>query len=161
MKKPEESEEGGNKETKQVWESRKKGAFAIAFVIVALDILALALGAIVDTVPVALAIGCVGIITFVGILTLSNYLSQDPNLAKREVRKAIAASFTLVYLVLLALVVFSPTNVVDANTELVETIVGHFTWIVGIIIIFYFGSRSVDAFLKYREQKDKQGEKPK
>jgi uncharacterized protein YneF (UPF0154 family) len=142
-------EEGGNNETEKLWKLRKTGAFVIALFVVVLDIVALALGTIWSVVPVALSVGCVGVITFVGILTLSNYLSHDPELAKKEMRKAIAASFTLVYLVLLALVVF--TKVPDANAELAKTIVGHFTWIVGIIIIFYFGSRSVEEYLKKKE----------
>ncbi len=136
-------------ETEKGWKLRKTGAFVIALLIVALDILALALATIIDAVPVALSIGCVGVITFVGMLTLTNYLSHDPELAKKEVRKAIAASFTLVYLVFLALVVFSEAP--SADTELAKTVVGHFTWIVGIIIIFYFGSRSLDEYLKRKE----------
>ena len=141
-------------EAEKRWNPKKMGAFGIALSIVALDILVLTLGTIIDIIPIALSIGCVGIITFVGVLTLSNYLSRDPELAKREMRKAIAASFTLVYLALLALVVFSKDPLAD--TELAKTIVGHFTWIVGIIIIFYFGSRSVEEYLKTKEQEKKE-----
>jgi len=144
-----------NNETEKRWNLRKTGAFVIALLVVALDILALALGTIIPAVPIALAIGCIGIITFIGVLTLSNYLSHDPDLAKKEMRKAIAASFTLVYLALLTLVIFNKDTIAD--TELAKTIVGHFTWIVGIIIIFYFGSRSVDEYLKRKELKE--GEK--
>ncbi len=142
-------EEREDNETAQRWKLRKTGAFVIALLVVVFDILALALGTIIPAVPVALSIGCVGVITFVGMLTLSNYLSRDPGLAKREVRKAIAAAFTLVYLIFLALVIFSEAS--PADTELAKTVVGHFTWIVGIIIIFYFGSRSVEEYLKRKE----------
>jgi len=31
---------------------------------------------------------------------------------------------------------------------------GHFTWIVGIIIIFYFGSRLLEEYLKRKEEKE-------
>lgn len=146
---------GGEKKTEinateQRWKLRNTGASVIALFVVVLDILALALGTVIPTVPVALSIGCVGFITFVGVLMLSNYLSRDPGLAKTEMRKAIAAAFILVYLVLLALVVFSKDSL--ANTELAKTVVGHFTWIVGIIIIFYFGSRSVEEYLKRKEK---------
>jgi len=141
-------------ETEKRWNSRKIGAFGIASLIIALDILALALGTIIATVPIALSIGCVGIITFIGVLILTNYLSRDPDLAKKEIRKAIAATFTLVYLIFLALVIFG--KVFAAETDLAKTIVGHFTWIVGIIIIFYFGSRSVDEYLKRKELKEEE-----
>jgi cation transport ATPase len=141
--------EGNEEKIEKSWKERKTGAFLIATLVVVLDILALALGTIIQAVPVALSLGCVGIITFVGVLTLSNYLSRDPALAKKEIRKAIAASFTLMYLALLALVVFG--KVPSANTELAKTVVGHFTWIVGIIIVFYFGSRSVEEYVKRKE----------
>lgn len=124
------------------WEKRKTGVTVIALLVVALDILALALGTLIDAVPIALSLGCIGIITFVGVLMLTNYLSHDLGFAKKEMRKALAASFTMVYLIFLALVVFGETSAEE--TELAKTIVGHFTWVVGGIITFYFGSRLLE-----------------
>lgn len=141
-----------NKEKEVQWLERRKGSLIIALLIVVLDILVLALGTITDAIPVTFSIGCVAVITFTGVLVLTNYLSRDPELAKREIRKSIAAAFTLVYLLLLGLVVFGRSFV--ASTELAETIVGHFTWVVGIIIIFYFGSRSVEEYLKGKNSKE-------
>ena len=155
MERPQGEKEKEYDEIEQRWRQRKTGTFVIAFLVVALDILALALGTVIPTAPVTLSIGCVGVITFVGVLVLSNYLSRDPELAKNEMRKAIAASFTLVYLVFLALVVFGETSV--SETELARTVVGHFTWIVGIIVIFYFGSRLVQEFLRGKARNE--GEK--
>ena len=152
-----EKKEKEETETELRWKRRKTGASIIALFVVVLDILALALGTIIAAVPVALSVGCVGVITFVGVLTLSNYLSCDPELHKREMRKAIAASFTLVYLSLLPLILSGKT--LSAETELAKTIVGHFTWIIGIIIIFYFGSRSVEEYLKRKDQKEESAEK--
>ena len=148
------------KDTKgeQEWKQRKTGASVIAAFIVILDILALTLGLIIATAPVALSLGCVGVITFVGMLTLSNYLSHDPALSKGEMRKAIAASLILVYLNFLAFVVFG--KVTASEAELAKTIVGHFTTVVGIVIVFYFGSRSVEEYLKTKGQKENQEEEP-
>ena len=129
-------------EKKTDWEERKVGVTVIAFLVVVLDVLALALGTLTDTVPIALSLGCIGIITFIGVLMLTNYLSHDLALAKKEMRKALAASFTMVYLIFLALVVFGESSTVE--TETAKTIVGHFTWVVGVIITFYFGSRLLE-----------------
>ena len=137
MANPPREEERKHHDTEKRWERRKTGTFVIALLIVVLDILALALGTIIDAVPISLSIGCVGIITFIGVLTLSNYLSGNPEFAKKEMRKAIAASFTLVYLVFLALVVFSEDFIDDK--DLSKTILGNFTWIVWIIMIIYLG----------------------
>ncbi|MFH1647906.1 MAG: hypothetical protein ABID71_09555 [Chloroflexota bacterium] len=133
------------KQKEITWKKRGKGAFWMAALIVILDVGVIALG-VADIVSVALSVGCVGVITFVGVLMLCNYLSHDPALATTEMRKAIAAAFTLVYLVFLGLVVF--TDAAGADTELAKTIVGHFTWIEGIIIIFYFGSRAVEKYIE-------------
>jgi len=145
-----ESQEKEPDEMERRWMERKKGAFTIALTVAALDILVIALGTIIDAVPPALSIGCVGVITFIGVLSLSNYLSRDPGLSKKEMRKAIAASFSLVYLVLLAESVFGKSPA--AQSDLMETVVGHFTWIVGIVIIFYFASRSVEEYFKRNKQ---------
>jgi len=131
------------------WNKTKTGGFLIALFTLVLNIVALALGTIIPIIPIALSIGCVGIITFIGVLTFANYLSHDPDLTKREMRKAIAASFALVYLVFLALVVFHSNFLYE--TKLAETVVGHFTWIVGIIIVFYFGSRTLEEYRKPKE----------
>jgi hypothetical protein len=139
-------------ENKTDWEKRKTGVTVIALLVVALDILALSLGTLIDAVPIALSIGCIGIITFVGVLMLTNYLSHNLDFAKKEMRKALAASFTMVYLIFLALVVFGEASTVE--TETAKTIVGHFTWVVGVIITFYFGSR-------LREEWNKGGVKEK
>lgn len=135
-------------EQEKRWGRRGAKAALMALFIIVLDIAAIALG-VTGTVSVALSVGAVGVITFIGVLILANYLSRDPELAKKEMRKAIAASFTLVYLVLLGLVVFTETPGADA--ELASTVVGHFTWVVGIIIIFYFGSRTIEEYLNRKK----------
>lgn len=135
--------------------SRKwRRAFGIAAAVVGLDIAALALGICVEKVPAAFALAAVGVITFVGILVMANRLSGDAGINKAEMRKAIAASFSLVYLGLLAGVAFPRGNVTDSS--LAGTVVGHFTWAMGIIIVFYFGSRAVETYArwKYRQESD-------
>jgi cation transport ATPase len=139
--------------SEEEWKKRKWWALWIALIIVALDVLALALGEVLDSMPVALSLACVGVITFIGVLVLVNHLSHDPELAKKEMRKAIAASFTLVYLAVLAYVL---SGTLTANTELAETVVRHFTWIVGIIIVFYFGSRLGEKLIDAKWLKNSQ-----
>lgn len=141
-----EVEETGKGEAERRRKKRRKVAFWMSLVVVILDILAIALGTMTGLIPLALSIACVGIFTFFGVLILSSYLSRDDTLTQKEMRKAIAASFTLVYLILLALVVFGEVS--SEQTDLAQTVTGHFTWVVGIIIVFYFGSRSVEELIK-------------
>ena len=131
----------------QVQEPKGWKAILIAFIIGILDIIVLFLGTS-NVLPIAGSVGSVGVITFFGVLMLVNYLSKSKVLDKGEMRKAIAASFVVIYFALLSLLTF--TGFGPSNTELAETIIGHFTYLVGIIIVFYFGSRTVEKYIEKR-----------
>ncbi len=120
-------------------------ASIMAAVIVFLDVLVLHLGISKISVPyigtfqITWSVSGIGVITFFGTLMLANYLSGSADLNKGEIRKAITASFIAVYFVLVSLFSFSEFN----PSNLAETIIGHFTYLVGIIVVFYFGSSTV------------------
>jgi len=126
-----------------------KAAFIMAIVVGILDIVVLFLGTF-RIFPIMWSVGSVGVITFLGILMLSNYLSESPKLDKGEMRKAIAASCIAVYFVLLSLLTFAGFS--PSDTKIATTMVGHFSYIVGIVIVFYFGSRPVEKFIELREK---------
>ncbi len=127
------------------WKKAVIMASAIAFI----DAAALLFGALIPPL-IPWSVGSVGIVTFFGILMLVNYLSSSPALDKGEMRKAIAGSFIAVYFVLVSLLTF--TGFGHSNPELAGTIIGHFTSLVKIIIIFYFGSSMVREYLKIKEK---------
>ncbi len=95
-----------------------------------------------------LAIATVGIVTFIGILALANYVSIDPRISTGEMRSAITASIIVVYLVVIAFSFTDEKNI----SETAKTVIQHFTWVVGVVVIFYFGSKGV---LQYLEAKNK------
>lgn len=128
------------------WKKAVIMAIAIAFI----DAAALLFGTLYPSL-MAWSVGSVGIITFFGILMLVNYLSSSPALDKGEMRKAIAGSFIAVYFVLVSLLTF--TGFGHSNPDLTGTIIGHFTSLVKIIIIFYFGSSMVREYLKLKEKR--------
>jgi uncharacterized membrane protein HdeD (DUF308 family) len=102
----------------------------------------------IDTVflrifPLFVAMSGIGIITFLGILALTNLLSEDPKISKGEIRKSITISSIFVYFTLISFVSFSDRTLYP---ELAKTVVSHFTYIIGIIIAFYFGSRAVEVW---------------
>jgi cytochrome c biogenesis protein CcdA len=151
LKRIEEGRKRREEERKRAQGDRKwSTALLIGSFTVGLNVLFLILGIVVDSIPVALAISCVGVITFAGVLAFCNYLSADKDIAKKEIRKALAASIVLVYLSLLPLVLFGTDSsggediVIDSAAA--ESLMKHFTWVVGIVVTFYFGSRIVDKF---------------
>jgi len=126
-----------------------KKAVLMTIVIGALDILVLLLGTF-ELVHIAWSVGSIGIITFLGILILVNYLSNSAAFDKGEMRKAIAGSFIAVYFALVSLLTF--TGFSPSSEKLAETIIGHFTYLVGIVVIFYFGSSAVRDYLKMKKE---------
>ena len=86
-----------------------------------------------------LAIGSVGILTFIGVLTLADYVSVEKSVSTGEMRSAMAASITVVYLVIIA---FAVSDKLAINSD-IRGVIEHFTWVVGAVIVFYFGSKAV------------------
>ncbi len=128
------------------WRKAVLMAIAITF----LDAAILLFG-IVDPSFVAWSVSSIGIITFFGILVLANYLSNSPALDKGEMRKAIAGSFFAVYFVLVSLLTF--TEFEHSDPDLARAAIGHFTSLVKVIVIFYFGSSTVREYLKLKEKR--------
>ena len=89
----------------------------------------------------------IGIITFLGVLMLTNETSGDPNFSKGEVRKAIAASFIAVYFVVVSAIVFSPNF---SRSPLGETIIMNLTLIILTVVGFYFGFRGLQDVMNAR-----------
>lgn len=132
-------------------QTKWRKAVIIAGVVVFLDVLFLYLGTS-KILHITWSVASVGIVSFFGILMLVNYLSESPALEKGEVRKALAGSFIVVYFTIISLFTFTEFSLSD--TGIAKTIIGHFTYLIGIIIVFYFASSSVREFLKTREKRE-------
>jgi len=89
---------------------------------------------------VFLAVASIGIVTFVGVLALADYVSIAPSVSTGEMRSAITASIMVVYMVFAA---FAFSGAAFASTALASTVIQNFTYVVGIVVIFYFGSKAV------------------
>lgn len=130
-------------------------AVGLTSLIVVVDIIVFYFGASNEPgfgkeIPLMWSVGGIGIITFFGTLTLANYLSKDSRLDKGEIRRAMAASLIVVYFALVSLVT-SPGSGAQ-ESEFSKQIVEHFTWVIGIVIVFYFGSRVVQEYLQIKKK---------
>ncbi|OPY24593.1 MAG: hypothetical protein A4E27_01225 [Methanobacterium sp. PtaU1.Bin242] len=97
-------------------------------------------------IPVEWLFITIGIVTFFGILLIANYMSGTSPFDTGEVRKALTGSFIIIYFAFVPLITFG--NISLASAEPIKTIITNFTWIVGAIVIFYFGSRAVEEYIK-------------
>jgi hypothetical protein len=80
----------------------------------------------------------IGIITFLGVLVLS-HRGGHPGFSKFEMRCAIAATFMVVYFTMLGVLLFSNMDL----SPVARTLIKNFTYLVGGVIAFYFGSTAV------------------
>jgi hypothetical protein len=83
-----------------------------------------------------------------------SYLTDSRHLNEGEMRKAIAASFIVVYFALLSLFTFVESD--TSYTGVFKAMIDHFTYLVGIIVVFYFGSRSVEEYMKHKKEYEKE-----
>ena len=125
-------------------------AFRMVMALVVLDIIILPLLIWAFKIPAQWMFIGLGTITFFGILLISSYLSGTSPLNTGEIRKAITGSFVIIYFAFMPLVAFGSVNLL--NDEPIKTIITNFTWIVGAIVIFYFISRTVEEYVKTKNQ---------
>ena len=118
-------------------------AVIIGVIIILSNIVILYIGTI-HIVPLMWSIGSIGIITFFGTLILVNILSRTRNLDKGEIRISMASSIMLVYFIIVALIVCVDCEIRDSIE--IDSILHSFTAIVGVLIVFYFGSRTIEAW---------------
>ena len=92
----------------------------------------------------------IGVVTFFGTLIIANYMSGTGQFNSGEIRKAITTSVIVVYLIFIPLITFGSIQIPNDGT--VKGIVQNFTWIVGIIVVFYFISRSIEEYGKAKNE---------
>ena len=100
----------------------------------------------------------VGLISFYGAMGMG-FGNKDNTLSKGDVRLAIVIALITMYIVLTGTVAFFRGN--TTLPEVSSTILGHFTNIVGVVIVFYFGTTAYEAVHKppaKPEEEDEQGQ---
>lgn len=102
-------------------------------------------------VPVQWIFIGISIVTFFGILMIVNYMSGTAPLNTGEIRKALTVTVITVYLAFVPLITFGSIEIPAQGA--VKTLVENFTWIVAIIIIFYFVTRAIEEYGKIKHQK--------
>lgn len=139
---------------RQVSNSKQKRWFntlKMVLVLGIIDLVAIPLLIIVLGIPLSWIFMGIGIVTFLGILIIANYMSGTTPLTSGEIRKALTASVITVYLIFIPLITFGTVHI--SNQIAVNSIVENFTWIVGIIIILYFVTRALEGYANIKHEK--------
>lgn len=98
------------------------------------------------------AIASIGIVTFIGVLALADYVSIEHSISTGEMRSAMTASITVVYLVITALTFTRDPS----DAAVATTVIQHFTWVMGAVVVFYFGSKGVLQFMEVKAKNERE-----
>lgn len=115
------------------------------FLILFLNPLLLYLG-VIGTIHISMSIASMGIGTFVSLLMLG-YFVHECQLKPGDMRRAMAGSFTVTYCVLVAVVAFSNFG---GSGERVKWVLDSFTTLFGVVVAFYFGTRTIERLIESR-----------
>ncbi len=135
--------------SRQVTNSRHKKWFNTVKMIILLGVIDILIIPIIITllgIPLQWIFLGIGVVTFFGTLIIVNYMSGTVQFNSGEIRKALTTSIITVYLIFVPLITFGTIQI--PNDVVVKPIVENFTWIVGIIIIFYFVSRAIEEYAR-------------
>jgi hypothetical protein len=94
----------------------------------------------------AVAVFAIGVVSFLGMLSLGHQGSRFRRFESSEVRVAVTTSFVMVYFAILGIFLFSTNRVSDFGQTMVENLSGLF----GVVVGFYFASAAVVEYGKSR-----------
>jgi len=126
-----------------------KNALKMIGILGFLDLVVVPAIIIVLSIPLQWIFVSLGLVTFLGMMLIVNYMSGTSPFNTGEIRKAITVSLITVYLAFAPLMAFG--LVVFPMGSSAQTIVTNFTWLIGAVIVLYFGTRPVEEYIKNRK----------
>ncbi|MBN2117530.1 MAG: hypothetical protein JW730_13215 [Anaerolineales bacterium] len=103
----------------------------------------------VSNAALSLMLVSVGLVTFYGTMGMG-ITNRHRRLSKYDIRLAIVISLITVYIVLVGTVVFFTKG--GDLPPIAQTMITHFTTVVGVMIAFYFGAEAYEAVHRSAEK---------
>jgi hypothetical protein len=130
--------------------ARLQSTTAIGVVLVAIVALAYVIGANINNLNAARAVGifAVGVVSFFGTLNLAHRSTPNSPYDSGEVRLAVTAAFMMVYFAALGIFLFS----INTVGEFGQSLMNNMTSLFGVVVGFYFASSAVVEYSKSRER---------
>ena len=119
------------------------------WIVVILNLLILLFSSFVEAMRF-FALSGVGLVTFFGVLLITNTASEDKKFSTGEMRKAITSSVLIFYILVVSLFLSSKIND-DLSSQIVENFLVPLSWLLGSISAFYFGDAALNRFLEVRQ----------
>lgn len=139
------------RKTRQTNEKTWKNALKMISVLVLLDLVIVPI--LINLLGISLQwiFVSIGLLTFFGVMLMVNYMSGTSPLNTGEVRKALTVSIITVYFAFVPLVTFGAVKLPQSFST--PDMITNFTWIIGAIIVLYFTTRTVEAYIDAQADK--------
>jgi hypothetical protein len=121
----------------------------IGIVLIAMLTAAYIIGSLIPNLNAtrAIAVFAVGVVSFLGMLSLSHRDTAGSAYESGQVRVAVTTAFTMVYFAALGIFLFSTNDVTGFGRSLMDNLTSLF----GVVVGFYFASSAVEAYSRAKE----------
>jgi hypothetical protein len=123
-----------------------KNAFKMISVLGVLDLVVIPLIITLLAIPLQWIFVSIGLVTFLGMILIVNYMSGTSPFNSGEIRKAITVSLITVYLAFVPLMTFG--MVVLPLGASAQSVVTNFSWLIAAVIVLYFSTRPIEEYIK-------------
>ncbi len=114
-----------------------------------LDLVVIPVIIILLSIPLQWIFVSLGLVTFLGIMLIVNYMSGTSPFNTGEIRKAITVSLLTVYLAFVPLMALGMVTSPLGNSQIIVT---NFTWLMGAVIVVYFSTRSLEEYIMSKKE---------
>ncbi|AIS32084.1 MULTISPECIES: hypothetical protein [Methanobacterium] len=125
-----------------------KNALKMVGILGFLDLVLIPAIIILLSIPLQWIFVSLGLVTFLGMMLIVNYMSGTSPFNTGEIRKAITVSLITVYLAFVPLLTMGVVGFPGA-----QTIVTNFTWLIAVVIVLYFATRPLEEYIKNMNSK--------
>lgn len=132
-------------------EKNWKNALKMISILGVLDLVIVPLAITLLGIPMQWLFVAMGMVTFLGVLLIANYMSGTSPFNTGEIRKAVTVSLITVYLALVPVITF---GIIESPLGApAQTVVNNFTWLIGAVIVLYFSTRPLEEYIKKMNMK--------
>jgi len=122
-----------------------KNALKMVVILGFLDLVVIPAIIVLLSIPMPWIFVALGLVTFLGIMLIINYMSGTSPFNTGEIRKAITVSLLTVYLAFVSLSTMGMVTIPGAD------ITTYFTWLIAVVIVLYFTTRPLEEYIKTRD----------
>lgn len=123
-----------------------KNALKMISLLGVLDLVVVPLIITLLAIPLQWIFVAIGLVTFLGMMLIVNYMSGSSPFNTGEIRKSLTVSLITVYLAFVPLMSFG--MVIIPLGDSAQSVVTNFSWLIAAVIVLYFSTRPIEEYIK-------------